>query len=186
MVTIENGPEAIEGRSVFLHAKKQDLGSKVVFYGRNILLEGDDAKTMVEGEKITPCSGVIAPSVRLPKMPKVKFILLVRLMKLIKTLKKLRRLLGSSMTLTPSWRSRSKSMLTSSPSPRSKLMMIQLKSSTRTPNPLKSPMLKDVFVRFKRDITSNSNAEVSSFVIKLLLRTKEWLSTSSLMEVPAV
>lgn len=52
-LTIENGPEAIEGRSVFLHAKKEDLGSKVVFYGRNILLEGDDAKTMVEGEKIT-------------------------------------------------------------------------------------------------------------------------------------
>jgi len=52
-LTIENGPENIIGRSFPLHPKEETLGHKVIFYGKNVLLEHDDAKLMKEGEKIT-------------------------------------------------------------------------------------------------------------------------------------
>jgi len=51
-LTVTNGPETTVGRSHPLHGK-EDLGHKIIFYGKECLIEHADAKTMKEGEKIT-------------------------------------------------------------------------------------------------------------------------------------
>lgn len=50
---IENGPEEIEAKSADLHPKNKQVGSKAVIYGRNLIIEKDDAVGIAEGEKIT-------------------------------------------------------------------------------------------------------------------------------------
>jgi len=52
-LTIENVPDQVFGRSAVLHNKNESLGHKVIFYGRNLLIEHDDAKTIKEGDKVT-------------------------------------------------------------------------------------------------------------------------------------
>lgn len=52
-LTIENGPETVEARSQPLHPKNAEIGSKAVFYGRELLIERDDADKIKEGQKIT-------------------------------------------------------------------------------------------------------------------------------------
>lgn len=42
-LTIENGPETIEARSQALHPKDSSIGTKAVFYGKELLIERDDA-----------------------------------------------------------------------------------------------------------------------------------------------
>ena len=43
-LTIENGPEALEARSHPLHPKDPSVGNKAVMYGKNLIIERDDAK----------------------------------------------------------------------------------------------------------------------------------------------
>lgn len=50
---IENGPEEIEAQSHPLHPKNAGVGSKAVIYSKNVLIERDDAASIVEGEKVT-------------------------------------------------------------------------------------------------------------------------------------
>lgn len=50
---IENGPEHIEARSQDLHPKNADIGSKAVFYGKELLIEKDDAVKIIVGQKVT-------------------------------------------------------------------------------------------------------------------------------------
>lgn len=52
-LTIENGPETIEARSQALHPKNAEIGTKAVFYGKELLIEKDDAAAIKEGQKIT-------------------------------------------------------------------------------------------------------------------------------------
>jgi glutamyl-tRNA synthetase len=42
-LTIENGPETIEARSQALHPKDASIGTKAVIYGKELLIERDDA-----------------------------------------------------------------------------------------------------------------------------------------------
>lgn len=50
---IENGPATPEARSQALHQKNDSLGSKAVIYGRELLIEKDDAIAIELGEKVT-------------------------------------------------------------------------------------------------------------------------------------
>lgn len=43
----------VEGRTQPLHPKSQDVGTKVVYYSKEILIEREDAEMIAEGEKIT-------------------------------------------------------------------------------------------------------------------------------------
>jgi len=52
-LVIENGPEPVSIRTTALHPKNEAIGSKAVSYGRDLWIERDDAKDIVEGEKIT-------------------------------------------------------------------------------------------------------------------------------------
>jgi glutamyl-tRNA synthetase len=51
-LSLSNGPNALEGKSVPLHPKN-DLGTRVQMYYKELFLEFDDAKTFEEGEKVT-------------------------------------------------------------------------------------------------------------------------------------
>lgn len=50
---IENGPDVSEARSQALHQKNDLLGSKAVVYGKELLIERDDASAIEVGEKVT-------------------------------------------------------------------------------------------------------------------------------------
>lgn len=51
-LTIENGPSPPEARSAELHPKNS-IGKKAVMYGRDLLIEREDAKNVQVGEKVT-------------------------------------------------------------------------------------------------------------------------------------
>ena len=52
-LTVENGPESVEARSQPLHPKDAKVGSKALFYGKELLIERDDAATIQVGTKVT-------------------------------------------------------------------------------------------------------------------------------------
>lgn len=52
-LTIENGPEQPEARSQPLHPKNAAVGTKALMYGRNLLIEQEDAKSLEVGTKVT-------------------------------------------------------------------------------------------------------------------------------------
>lgn len=52
-LTIENGPAEVEARSQPLHPKNKAVGQKAVMYGRNLIIERDDAKDLAVGTKFT-------------------------------------------------------------------------------------------------------------------------------------
>ena len=52
-MTIVNAPEPPQSISVPLHAKNEAIGKKEMWFTKNIFIELDDAKTLVQGEKIT-------------------------------------------------------------------------------------------------------------------------------------
>eukprot|EP01112_Ceratiomyxa_fruticulosa_P015787 TRINITY_DN4697_c0_g1_i1.p1 TRINITY_DN4697_c0_g1~~TRINITY_DN4697_c0_g1_i1.p1 ORF type:complete len:746 (-),score=182.79 TRINITY_DN4697_c0_g1_i1:94-2331(-) len=52
-ITLTNGPAQPEARSSLKHKENPSLGIKVLTYSNSLLVEGEDAKTLVEGEEIT-------------------------------------------------------------------------------------------------------------------------------------
>jgi len=52
-LTVSNGPEIPEARSQALHPKNTEAGHKAVMYGRNLLIEREDAKSVEVGQKVT-------------------------------------------------------------------------------------------------------------------------------------
>ena len=52
-LTIENGPATPEARTQPLHPKNADVGQKAVMYGRDLLIEKDDAEALQVGTKFT-------------------------------------------------------------------------------------------------------------------------------------
>ena len=52
-LTIENGPSPPEARSHPLHPRDKTLGHKPVIFGKELLIEFDDAKSISVGEKVT-------------------------------------------------------------------------------------------------------------------------------------
>lgn len=52
-LTIENGPETPEARTQQLHPKFASVGHKAVMYGKNLIIERDDAKDLQVGKKFT-------------------------------------------------------------------------------------------------------------------------------------
>ena len=52
-LTIENGPSPPEARSQALHPKDASVGQKPVMYGRDLLIEREDAKGLQVGQKVT-------------------------------------------------------------------------------------------------------------------------------------
>ena len=52
-LTIENGPETLEARTQPLHPKERSVGNKAVMYGKNLIIELDDAKKLDVGKKVT-------------------------------------------------------------------------------------------------------------------------------------
>jgi len=52
-LTIENGPSPAEARSQPMHPKNASVGQKPVMYGRDLLIEREDAKALAVGQKMT-------------------------------------------------------------------------------------------------------------------------------------
>jgi len=52
-IIIENGPNPVECRSQPLHPKNTNVGTKATVYGRELLVEKEDAAEIAEGEKFT-------------------------------------------------------------------------------------------------------------------------------------
>ena len=52
-LTITNGPATPEARSLSLHPKNTSLGDKAVMFGRDLLIEQEDAKNLEVGQKVT-------------------------------------------------------------------------------------------------------------------------------------
>lgn len=52
-LTVENGPATPEARTQTLHPKNADVGVKAVMFGRNLIIESEDAKTVEVGQKVT-------------------------------------------------------------------------------------------------------------------------------------
>jgi len=50
---VSNGPKGVEGITIPLHPKRPELGSRVLRLANRVLLEGQDADGLVEGEEIT-------------------------------------------------------------------------------------------------------------------------------------
>mmetsp|Transcript_40835 Transcript_40835/g.53800 ORF Transcript_40835/g.53800 Transcript_40835/m.53800 type:complete len:865 (+) Transcript_40835:26-2620(+) len=49
---VTNGPDGVTGKSVPLHPQHPEFGDRVVRLSKNVLLEGDDANQITEGEEI--------------------------------------------------------------------------------------------------------------------------------------
>jgi len=52
-LVVDNGPETPEARSQPLHPKNEAVGTKAVIYGKDLIIENDDAKVIEIGEKVT-------------------------------------------------------------------------------------------------------------------------------------
>lgn len=52
-LTIQNGPSPPEARTQPLHPKNADAGTKAVMYGKDLLIEREDAKALEVGQKFT-------------------------------------------------------------------------------------------------------------------------------------
>lgn len=52
-IIVTNGPESLTVETHPLHQKNADIGTKTITYGKELLIEEEDAKTIEVGEKVT-------------------------------------------------------------------------------------------------------------------------------------